>query len=253
MSLHPGQGETLDRLAGDWWIFQLRRGHRYATDDVLTAWTAVRARPGARRVLDLGAGVGSIGLMVLGCLDKEAHLTSVEVLDESVSLARRTVTYNGLEARVDVRRGDLRDPTVIAPSELFDVITANPPFLPEGTGWPSPQPQRRAARFELHGDVFDYCRVAARHLDDRGRLCFCHAAADKRPARAVNEAGLVVLTRQLVVFRCGRPPQLALYCCGLDDGSATEAGELDALCVRDEHGQRTDGYLQVLREMRIVE
>ena len=82
--------ETLDRLSGDWWIFQLRRGHRYATDDVLTAWAAVTARPEAKRVLDLGAGVGSVGLMALRVLAPDARLTSVEVLEESAALLART-------------------------------------------------------------------------------------------------------------------------------------------------------------------
>jgi hypothetical protein len=36
---------TLDILAGDWRIFQLRTGHRFSADDLLTAWTAVRATP----------------------------------------------------------------------------------------------------------------------------------------------------------------------------------------------------------------
>ena len=45
---------TLDILAGDWRIFQLRTGHRFSADDLLTAWTAVRTNPAARQVLDLG-------------------------------------------------------------------------------------------------------------------------------------------------------------------------------------------------------
>ena len=56
---------TLDILAGDWRIFQLRAGHRFSADDLLTAWTAVRANPTARQVLDLGAGIGSVGLLAL--------------------------------------------------------------------------------------------------------------------------------------------------------------------------------------------
>ena len=36
---------TLDRLTGGWRIYQLRRGHRFSTDDVLTAWTALGALP----------------------------------------------------------------------------------------------------------------------------------------------------------------------------------------------------------------
>ncbi len=81
-----GPGETLDRLSGAWWILQLERGHRFNTDDVLTAWTGLEAAPRARTVLDLGAGVGSIGLMVLQELGDEARLVSLEVQRVSVEL-----------------------------------------------------------------------------------------------------------------------------------------------------------------------
>src|SRR5215471_17041737 len=65
---------TLDTLAGDWRILQLRTGHRFSADDLLTAWTAVRANPAARQVLDLGACIGSVGLLVLWQPSPVRHL-----------------------------------------------------------------------------------------------------------------------------------------------------------------------------------
>src|SRR5262252_611722 len=87
---------TLDTLAGDWRIFQLRTGHRFSADDLLTAWTAAQANPAARQVLDLGAGIGSVGLLVLWKLPTARHLTMVEVQALSHALACRTVAYNDL-------------------------------------------------------------------------------------------------------------------------------------------------------------
>ncbi len=246
--MEPRPGETLDRLSGDWLIFQLEHGHRYATDDVLTAWTAWRARPSALSLLDLGAGVGSIGLMALQILPPKALLTSVEVLEQSHELARRTVELNGIEHRVDLRRGDLRDDGTLEPGAKYELITANPPFLTPGTGWESPHPQRRAARFEIHGDVFDYCRIAARHLAVDGAFCLCHSASDPRPEEAIAAAGLVTLHRRRIVFRRCRPPRIALFVCG-HEGDCEDQPDL---CVRDDRGQRTDEYIDVLRDMRIV-
>lgn len=240
MSFDP-YTETLDRLAGDWRIYQLRYGHRFSTDDVLTAWTGIQALPGARRVLDLGAGVGSVGLITLHGLDELATLTSVEVQQVSVVLARRTVVYNGLERRVDLRHGDLRDRAMLGPEELFDLVVANPPYLPEGSATRSPNPQRAAARLELHGDVFDYCRTAARHLAPGGRFCFSHAARDPRPTSALVASGLSLLGRREVFFRQGRPASLALYCCG-HQGPRQDP---EPLIIRDTEGVWTPAYLSV--------
>ena len=229
------EGETLNHLVGQWKIFQLRRGHRYSTDDVLAAWTAARAMPRAASVLDLGAGVGSVGLLVLHRLGDAARPTSVEVQAVSAALARKTVAYNGLEQRVTVRHGDLRDPPSLPDGEVFDLVVANPPYLPPGSACASPNAQRATARLELNGDIFDYCRVASRVLAPEGQFCFCHNAGDGRPARAVEQAGLAVLSRQEVLFRHGRPPLLALYRCGREGNVSTPA----PLTVRGADGMWT--------------
>ena len=98
---------TIDRLVGDWRIVQLRTGHRFSTDDFLTAWLAVDAHPKALRLLDLGAGIGSVGLMTLYHLSHEAHLTMVEAQEVSHALAMETVRLNAL-SNVTAILGDLR-------------------------------------------------------------------------------------------------------------------------------------------------
>jgi tRNA1Val (adenine37-N6)-methyltransferase len=237
--------ETLDELCGGWRIYQLKRGHRYATDDVLTAHVALTGRPTARRLLDLGCGVGSVGLLVLRNL-AEARLTSIEVQELSVDLLRKTIVENGLGGRVELRHGDLRDESLLAREERFDLITANPPYLPQGSARVSPHPQRATARFELHGDVFDYCQTAARQLADGGLFCFCHGAADPRPERAVAAAGLRLRTRQDVVFRAGKAPTIALYSAdrGPVDNALGDASveHLPPLLIRDEQGRFSAEY-----------
>ena len=141
---------TLDHLAGGWQIFQLRRGHRFSVDDLLTAWAAVHAQPQAHRVLDLGAGIGSIGLLVLWKLEAAGYLTMVEVQAVSHALAYRTVAHNGLTARVALHLMDLRD----WPGGNFDLITASPPYRPLARGVRPQHAQKAVARFEIHGDIF---------------------------------------------------------------------------------------------------
>lgn len=252
--------ETLDRLVGSWRILQLRDGHRYNTDDLLVAWTALRARPDASRVLDLGAGVGSVGLAALWGLPPAARLVAVEVQARSSELARRTIALNGLQGRVTHHHRDLReldgDPLRDERGDLalFDLVTANPPFLPAARATLSPHPQRAAARVELHGDITDYARVAARHLAPGGRFCFCHAAADPRCEPAVGAAGLRVLARREVVFREGSAPHLALYTCAHagEGESEGEGGEAEApLLIRHADGARSEAFRGIRRALAI--
>jgi tRNA1Val (adenine37-N6)-methyltransferase len=232
---------TLDTLAGDWRIFQLRRGYRFSTDDLLTAWVAVRAQPEARRLLDLGSGIGSVGLLALWKLPAEGNLTMVEVQAVSHALAGRTVVHNGLTARVTLQLMDLRR----WPGGNFDLITASPPYRPLARGIRPQHAQAAAARFELQGDIFDYCSAAARSLADAGVFCFCHTADDLRPEQAIASSGLTLVHRQLVYFRAMLPPRIALFTCAWR--GARE--DPPPLVIRDRAGRWTDEYLSIREEM----
>jgi tRNA1(Val) A37 N6-methylase TrmN6 len=91
---------------GDWRIFQRIGGHRWTTDDLVTAWVAgktVRDRAldgscsssssGSGSALDLGCGNGSVPLMMawqfpsMFCVGMKARM-------EAVELAKRSVAYN---------------------------------------------------------------------------------------------------------------------------------------------------------------
>ena len=242
--------ETLDRLAGEWWIAQLRRGHRYSTDDVATAFVGTSAAPTARRVVDLCAGVGSVGLLSLLRLGAEASLLALEVQPISASLMRRTVELNHLSDRVEVREIDLRRAGLAPADPRFDLVLANPPYLPEGRGLRSPHPQRAAARMELNGDVFDVCRAAARHVSPTGRFALCFAAADPRPVEALAAAGLRLESRTDLVFREGRAPMVAVYVAGIGDGIRERPAT--SVCVRDGVGAVTADWNHIRRELRMV-
>src|SRR5690242_15157331 len=125
--------ETLDALSGHFRIFQLKAGHRFSTDDVLTAWYGTTWAPSASRVLDLGSGIGSVGMMAAWRLPG-ARFVTVEAQDESVRLARKSAVYNGLEARYEIRHGDFRAREALAADERFDLVLGSPPYFPLGTG-----------------------------------------------------------------------------------------------------------------------
>src|SRR5690349_12697346 len=93
-------------------LLQPRRGYRVAVDAVLLA-AAVHPRAG-ERVLDLGAGVGAVGL----CLARrvpDCTIVGVELQPALADLARRNAALNGLGDRLQILVHDLAQPL---PAEL---------------------------------------------------------------------------------------------------------------------------------------
>jgi tRNA1(Val) A37 N6-methylase TrmN6 len=249
-ALQPGAEESLDILSLGRRVLQRRKGHRSATDDLVAAWVGARALPRARRVLDLGCGHGTVTLHLSEVL-ADAVFVSVEVNPLSADLARRNMQLNGIAHRVTVLEEDLRslaDSAAFAVHPRFDLITGTPPFMPLGSGALSRDPQRRAARFELHGGVEDYCLAASRFLAADGRVSLVmDAAQDARVRHAFEAAGLFIEKAVVVTPRQGKRPRFCAYL-----GRPAEA---DAECKQSTEEQlviRTaaGGYSEQMLELR---
>lgn len=209
----PADGETLDAISGHFALFQLRDGHRFSTDDLLTAWYGTSWCPTGRTALDLGSGIGTVGMIGAWRLPGTRWVT-VEAQSLSVALARKSARFNGLDERYEIREGDFRDPGVLRAGERFDLITGSPPYFPTGAGVESEHPQKLACRFELRGTVADYCLTAARHLAQGGFFACVFPAEPAQRRRVVAGAalaGLVVVRWRPVVFREGEAPLIGLF------------------------------------------
>jgi len=203
--------ESLDAISGHFRIFQLLDGHRFSTDDVLTAWYGTTWASSAARVLDLGSGVGSVGMIAAWRLPG-ARFVTIEAQAESVALARKSAAYNGLDDRYEIRHADFRSHDALRGDERFDLVLGSPPYFPLGTGIEGDHPQKVACRFELRGDIGDYARVAAAHLAAGGLFaCVFPEEQRLRVEQAGASAGLVVVRRRPVVFREGEPPLVGLF------------------------------------------
>jgi tRNA1(Val) A37 N6-methylase TrmN6 len=205
--------ETLDAISGHFRLFQLRDGHRFSTDDILTAWYGTSWCPTARTALDLGSGIGTVGMICAWRLPG-ARFVTIEAQPESARLARKSALYNGLAERYEVRVGDFREPGAVRAGETFDLITGSPPYFPPDAGVKSGHPQRLACRFEIRGTVADYCAAAARHLAAGGFFACVFPSEAAQLARleaGAATAGLTIVRRRPVVFREGEEPLISLF------------------------------------------
>jgi len=237
---------TLSALTGDWRIIQRRQGHRYSTDDLLTAWYAAEVAGRAERVLDLGAGIGSVALMC-AWLFPQARVAGVELQPMSAAMARASARLNGCQDRVRILEADLRDETLDLPFRPFDLVTATPPYIPLEAGVASADPQRARARLEYHGHVGDYAQAAARVLAPSGWFVLVFLDREWRRARkAVEAAGLFCVRERPVITRAGRVPFLRLFAARRSQAELTVE---PPLVIRDAQGDRTAEYLGVRERM----
>jgi release factor glutamine methyltransferase len=125
------QREPLAYVLGEWGFRHLtlktdRRAlvPRPETEIVVERALAVIADLAAPRVLDVGVGSGAIALAV-----KDEHpaarVTGVDTSDEALALARENAELLGLEV-------ELRPAGIEAASWGWDLVVANPPYIPEG-------------------------------------------------------------------------------------------------------------------------
>jgi tRNA1(Val) A37 N6-methylase TrmN6 len=151
-------------------LLQPRRGYRVAIDAVLLA-AAIDARPGDR-VLDLGAGVGAVGLClaarVPGC-----SIVGIELQPALVELAQRNALLNDMANRVTTVTHDLAAPL---PAGLgrFDHVATNPPYLPAAVADPSPDPVKALATVESSAGLARWMEVATQALKPDGTLVLIH-------------------------------------------------------------------------------
>lgn len=213
-ALHLAENESLDAISGHFKLFQLKDGHRFSTDDVLTAWYAATWAPAPRRVLDLGSGIGSVAMIAAWQLP-QAHFVTLEAQRVSVDLARKSAQYNGLTDRFDILHGDLRDEDLLADQPPFDLVMGSPPYWPLEEGTQAEHPQKVACRFEVRGDICDYVDAAQRYLSPAGIfVCVFPIDSERQHQRvksAAKEAHMTILRMRPVRFRERNAPYLGLF------------------------------------------
>ena len=237
-----GEPITVDGLTASFRIFQRKNGHRHSTDDLLTGWYALeqstRLQIGVDRVLDLGAGIGSVGLLVLSGLAPEARLTAIEAQEISFRFLVENVRANHLEDRVEMLRGDLRDVFLEA---KFPLVTGSPPYFPRSAGIVPADSQKAHARFELRGDVRDYARVARERLEPNGLFVFCFPFAQRQRAiDAVHGEHFTIASERDVVPREGLAPLFSLFACRPEPALIHREGLIEEpFIVRHANGDHT--------------
>ena len=166
------ENERIDDLQRNGYrIIQTPEKFCFGMDAVLLSGFA-RVKRGAQ-VLDLGTGTGIIPIL-LEAKTEAAHLTALEIQEESADMARRSVQLNGLEGKIDVVTGDIKEADQLFKAASFDVVTCNPPYMIGQHGLRNPEEPKAIARHEILCTLEDVVRNAAKLLKTGGSFFMVH-------------------------------------------------------------------------------
>ena len=235
-------GERIDELQRNGYrIIQNPERFCFGMDAVLLSGFA-RAKK-QERCLDLGCGNGIIPILMEAKTEGK-HFTGLEIQPESADMARHSVALNGLQDRIDIVEGDIKDASKIFGASSFHVVTTNPPYMTAQHGLTNLYEAKTIARHEVLCNLEDIIRESARLLMPGGRFYMVH-----RPFRLAEIISLMVQYRmepkrmRLVYPYVDREPNMVLIE-GLRGGKSRMTVE-KPLIVYKEPGKYTDEIYDV--------
>lgn len=125
------------------------------------------------KVLDMGTGTGIIPILMEAKTEAE-HLTGLEIQPESADMALRSVQLNGLEEKISIVTGDIKEAKNLFPKASFQVITSNPPYMIGQHGLVNPHSEKAIARHEVLCTLEDVIGNAAALLVPGGHFYMVH-------------------------------------------------------------------------------
>jgi tRNA1Val (adenine37-N6)-methyltransferase len=167
-----------------------------------------------RSAVDLGCGVGAVGLALFH-LGIAQHVDFIDRDPSLTALCGRNLLANGFETRSSVILGDLERPLrTFAPQLLHSasLVVANPPYVAHERDGRSPALASTLARQRArHGELAPFLRSAAQALGRRGRACFVYPAHALLDVTVLSRAaGLEPKRLRFVHGKIDRPARIAL-------------------------------------------
>lgn len=179
--------ERLDfLLAEDMKIIQSPSVFSFSMDAVLLAkFVYVPIQKG--KLIDLCSGNGVIPLFL--SLRTKGTITGVEIQERLYDMAIRSIEYNGLEDRLQMIHGDIKEMPKKLGYGKYDVVTCNPPyFLTPSNEEINLNEHLAIARHEIMCTLEDAIRTSSQLVRPGGKVAFVH-----RPGRLLD---IITLMRE---------------------------------------------------------
>ncbi len=170
VELRPG--ERLDSLQRKGYrIIQNENGFCFGMAAVLlTSFCHIKK---GEKVLDMGTGTGVIPILLCAKTEGERFF-GLDIQDQCVDMAERSVALNGLSDRISIIKGDIKEASSIFKNSGINVVVSNPPYMPFKAGEINPESAKAISRHEVSCTLRDVLREAGKLLPQGGRFYMVH-------------------------------------------------------------------------------
>lgn len=221
------ENERIDYMLGEQLkIIQDGQSFAFSLDTLLLAYWAKEAIKNRSKVVELCSGNAAASLYMAAF--NKAHYDDVELQEDMVSKARRSVELNDMQDRITVYQGNVKDAGSFLRKDIYDVVVVNPPYFKAPAGHKlNPDRSKAIARHELEINLEEIIAVSAGLLKMKGKMFMVHRP--ERLGEIINygfKHDLAVKTVQPFVSRRGQDANLVIV-------EAVRSGKGDGLVLRD--------------------
>ena len=128
-------------------------------------------------VVDLCTGSGIVPILLSAKTDAK-KITGIEIQSDIADMARRSVSYNKLDEKIDIINDDISNVLKYINNCSVDSVCVNPPYMKDTTAIKNPDLPMAIARHELLTDLDTVINIASKLLKESGKFFMVH-----RPSR----------------------------------------------------------------------
>lgn len=128
-------------------------------------------------VVDLCTGSGIVPIL-LSAKTGAKKITGIEIQSDIADMARRSVSYNKLDEKIDIINDDISNALKYINNCSVDSVCVNPPYMKDTTAIKNPDLPMAIARHELLTDLGTVINIASKLLKESGKFFMVH-----RPSR----------------------------------------------------------------------
>ena len=151
-------------LKGSFRIYQQKEGYRVGTDAILLA---ASINPIKGRLIDLGAGVGTLSI-IIARKNNKIKIDSIEKDFNTFKLLSKNIKFNQLEESILPVYSDIKDlPTNY--KGCFDHVISNPPFYRKNKKISFNNP-KNLGYYDENITIMEWIEISSLKLKNKGRI-----------------------------------------------------------------------------------